>query len=79
MESTQSFVINKKINGKEITPFLNEFIKDSFYFDNFYHQTGQGKTSDAEFIVENSLYPLDIGSVFFTHATNEYTAPHQNN
>lgn len=43
MESTQSFVINKKINGKEITPFLNEFIKDSFYFDNFYHQTGQGK------------------------------------
>ncbi|MBL2468676.1 hypothetical protein ELJ42_30300, partial [Klebsiella pneumoniae] len=58
MESTQNFVINKKINGKEITPFLNEFIKDSFYFDNFYHQTGQGKTSDAEFIVENSLYPL---------------------
>ena len=53
---------------------LNEFIKDSFYFDNFYHQTGQGKTSDAEFIVENSLYPLDRGSVFFTHATNEYTA-----
>ena len=74
MESTQNFVINKKINGKEITPFLNEFIKDSFYFDNFYHQTGQGKTSDAEFIVENSLYPLDRGSVFFTHATNEYTA-----
>ncbi len=32
------------------------------------------KTSDAEFIVENSLYPLDRGSVFFTHATNEYTA-----
>ena len=63
-----------KNKWKEITPFLNEFIKDSFYFDNFYHQTGQGKTSDAEFIVENSLYPLDRGSVFFTHATNEYTA-----
>ncbi|PFK45517.1 hypothetical protein COI93_07955 [Bacillus cereus] len=74
MESTQNFVINKKINGKEITPFLNQFIKESYYFDNFYHQTGQGKTSDAEFIVENSLYPLDRGSVFFTHANNEYTA-----
>ncbi|WP_459501021.1 LTA synthase family protein [Bacillus sp. C1] len=74
MESTQNFVINKKINGEEITPFLNQFIKDSYYFDNFYHQTGQGKTSDAEFIVENSLYPLDRGSVFFTHANNEYTA-----
>lgn len=74
MESTQSFVINNKINGKEITPFLNEFIKDSYYFDNFYHQVGQGKTSDAEFLVENSLYPLGRGAVFFTHGTNEYTA-----
>jgi phosphoglycerol transferase MdoB-like AlkP superfamily enzyme len=74
MESTQSFVIGNKVNGKEITPFLNEFIKDSFYFPNFYHQTGQGKTSDAEFIIENSLYPLDRGSVFFTHYNNEFTA-----
>ncbi|CAM4113423.1 hypothetical protein BAMA_13575 [Bacillus manliponensis] len=74
MESTQNFVINQKVNGQEITPFLNDFIKESYYFDNFYHQTGQGKTSDAEFIVENSLYPLDRGSVFFTHADNEYTA-----
>lgn len=74
MESTQNFVINQKVNGQEITPFLNDFIEESYYFDNFYHQTGQGKTSDAEFIVENSLYPLDRGSVFFTHADNEYTA-----
>ncbi|MFD3446201.1 LTA synthase family protein [Microbacteriaceae bacterium 4G12] len=74
MESTQSFVLNRKVNGQEITPFLNKFMKESFYFDNFYHQTGQGKTSDAEFLIENSLYPLDRGSVFFTHADNEYTA-----
>ncbi|WP_034670667.1 LTA synthase family protein [Ectobacillus panaciterrae] len=74
MESTQSFVLNRKVNGKEITPFLNQFVKESYYFDNFYHQTGQGKTSDAEFIIENSLYPLDRGSVFFTHPNNEYTA-----
>lgn len=59
MESLQSFVINNTVNGQEITPFLNDFIKQSYYFDNFYHQTGQGKTSDAEFIIENSLYPLD--------------------
>jgi phosphoglycerol transferase MdoB-like AlkP superfamily enzyme len=74
MESTQSFVINKTINGQEITPFMNEFIKSSFYFENFYHQTGQGKTSDSEFIVENSLYPLSRGAVFFTHSGNEFTA-----
>ncbi|PLT29206.1 hypothetical protein CUU66_14695 [Peribacillus deserti] len=74
MESTQGFVINKKINGKEITPFLNDFIKESFYFDNLYHQTGQGKTSDAEFLVENSLYPLGRGAVFFTNPQNTYHA-----
>ncbi len=74
MESTQSFVINNKINGKEITPFLNDLIKDSYYFENFYHQTGQGKTSDSEFLLANSLYPMPRGAVFFTHSQNEYRA-----
>lgn len=74
MESLQSFVINNTVFGHEITPFLNDLIKDSFYFDQFYHQTGQGKTSDAEFILDNSLYPLPSGAVYFTHATNHYNA-----
>lgn len=74
MESTQNFVINNTVDGQEITPFLNDLIKDSYYFPNFYHQVGQGKTSDSEFLFENSLYPLPSGSVFFTHAQNEYNA-----
>lgn len=74
LESTQNFVINEKMNGEVITPFLNEVIKDSLYFDNFYHQTGQGKTSDSEFLLENSLYPLGRGAVFFTHSGNEYAS-----
>lgn len=74
LESVQNFVINRKVNGEEITPFLNDFIKESYYFDNFYHQTGQGKTSDSEFIVANSLYPVDRGAVFFTNPNNTYVA-----
>jgi lipoteichoic acid synthase len=74
MESTQSFVINQTVNGQEITPFLNDFIKESYYFENFYHQTGQGKTSDSEFILDNSLYPLGRGAIFFTHSRNEFSA-----
>lgn len=74
LESTQNFVINNTMNGEVITPFLNEFIKDSYYFDNFYHQTGQGKTSDSEFLLENSLYPLNRGAVFFTHSGNKFDA-----
>ncbi|MFZ3577844.1 LTA synthase family protein [Virgibacillus sp. DJP39] len=75
-ESVQNFVINNKVNGEEITPFLNSLVKDedTYYFDNFYHQTGQGKTSDSEFVMENSLYPLPSGAVFFTHGQNEYNA-----
>lgn len=72
LESMQTFTIGAKVNGKEITPFLNQYIKESYYFDHFYHQTGQGKTSDAEFIIDNSLYPLDRGAVYFTHANNEF-------
>lgn len=74
LESFESFVIGETLNGKEITPFLNELIEESYYFENFYYQTGQGKTSDAEFIVNNSLYPLGRGAVFQTHADNEYQA-----
>ncbi|WP_042145926.1 LTA synthase family protein [Paucisalibacillus sp. EB02] len=75
-ESLQSFVINNTVNGQEITPFLNSLVEDedTYYFENFYHQTEQGKTSDSEFLVENSLYPLPRGAVFYTHAQNDYHA-----
>ncbi|MGM0844257.1 MAG: LTA synthase family protein [Bacillota bacterium] len=72
LESVQTFPINNTMNGEEVTPFLNDFIEESYYFDNFYHQTQQGKTSDSEFLLDNSLYPLNRGAVFFTHASNEY-------
>lgn len=74
MESLQSFVINNDMNGHEVTPFLNSLTKDkdTYYFSNFYHQTGLGKTSDSEFLLENSLYPLGGGAVFFTHGENTF-------
>ncbi|MYL71916.1 sulfatase-like hydrolase/transferase [Halobacillus litoralis] len=76
VESFQNFLFDSEINGTETTPFLNDLkqSKDTITFENFYHQTAQGKTSDSEFIVENSLYPLGRGSVYFTHAGNEYNA-----
>ncbi|WP_373230005.1 LTA synthase family protein [Cohnella sp.] len=72
MESLQSFVIGRRIDGQEVTPYLNRLIKESYYFDNFYHQTGQGKTSDAEFTIDTSLFPLPSGAVYFSHAQNAY-------
>ncbi|KPU55636.1 LTA synthase family protein [Bacillus wiedmannii] len=74
LESLQTFLIGASVNGQEVTPFLNEFINESYYFDNFFHQTGQGKTSHSEFLIDTSLYPLNRGAVFFTHGNNDYTA-----
>lgn len=76
LESMQTFTINEKMNGQTITPFLNELTddEDTVYFPNFYHQTGLGKTSDSEFLLENSLYPLSGGAVFFTHGGNTYNS-----
>jgi lipoteichoic acid synthase len=42
------------------------------YFDNFFHQTAQGKTADAEFMVANSLYGLPQGAAFITKGLNTY-------
>ncbi|MFS0575215.1 LTA synthase family protein [Sporosarcina sp. 179-K 3D1 HS] len=76
LESLQNFVINNDMDGHVITPFLNELTQDpdTFYFNNFYHQTGLGKTSDSEFILENSLYGRNGGAVFFTNSGNKYQA-----
>ncbi|AIF43084.1 LTA synthase family protein [Virgibacillus sp. SK37] len=72
LESTQNFVINEKINGEEITPFLNELAKESYYFSNIYDQTAQGKTSDAEFMIDTGLYPLPSGSVNVRRPENHF-------
>src|SRR5690606_36291758 len=66
LESMQSFLIDYELEGEQVTPFLNSLVKNenTMYFDNFYHQTAQGKTSDAEFMLENSLFGLPQGSAF---------------
>lgn len=76
LESLQNFIINYKLHGEEVTPFLNSLTKDksTFYFDNFFHQTGQGKTADAEFMLENSLFGLPQGAAFSTKGRNTYQA-----
>lgn len=58
LESFQRFPIGQTVEGQEITPVLNELVKDSLYFTNIYQQIGQGNTSDAEFISNTSIYPL---------------------
>jgi len=72
LESFQQFLIDYKVDGREVTPNLNKFYHDqnTLSFDNFYNQVGQGKTSDAEMMQENSLYGLSTGSAMVKYGTN---------
>ena len=78
LESFQSFLIDHELDGEEVTPFLNSLVNDESenftYFENFFHQTEQGKTADAELIMDNSIYGLPQGSAFVTKGKNTYQA-----
>lgn len=72
LESIESFPIGMKIGGQEVTPFLNRMAKESLYFPNIYYQVARGNTSDAEFMLNNSLYPLHDSSVNWLYPENYY-------
>ena len=72
-ESFNDFVIGNTYNGQELTPNLNQLLKeDTFYFDHFYSTTGVGNTADAEFSVLNSLYPNDERECYRMYVDNTY-------
>jgi len=73
VESLQGFVIGNDFYGSEITPNLNALIKhDSFYFPNYYYVVGAGNTSDAEFAVNNSLYPPTDLAAYIKYTDKKY-------
>jgi phosphoglycerol transferase MdoB-like AlkP superfamily enzyme len=74
VEALQQFVINQKIEGQEITPNLNKWIKKSAYFNNFFYQISSGGTSDAEFMTNNSLYPSASGAAYYMYSGNEFNS-----
>ncbi|WP_141506165.1 LTA synthase family protein [Paenibacillus luteus] len=72
LEAFQNFMIHRSIGGQEITPNLNNLIEKSAYFSQFYHQTAQGRTSDADFTANCSMQPVANGSVFIQYSPNEF-------
>lgn len=71
LESIQEFVINKEINGKEITPNLNQFINENIEISNMFMQS-YSSTADSEFSTVTSLYPMENGMSYSRYYTNTY-------
>lgn len=77
LESFQQFLIDYKVDGQEVTPNLNKIYHENntLSFDNFYNQVGQGKTADAELMLETSLFGLSEGAAMVTAgSTNTWQA-----
>nr|WP_213087394.1 LTA synthase family protein [Streptococcus pacificus] len=84
LESFQQFLIDYKLNVDdkeyEVTPFINSLYhsNQTFSFANFFHQVKAGKTSDAETLMETSLFGLNQGSFFVQYGgdNTQQAAPH---
>ena len=77
VESLENFVINQKVNGQEITPTLNKLLSNSLYFDNIYEQNNSGTSSDADLMVNTSIFPLRNYSTFPTYPWTKYNSLQQ--
>lgn len=72
LESFQQFLIDFKWDNQEVTPNINKIYhaNNTLSFDNFFNQVGQGKTADAELMLENSLFGLPEGAAMVTDGTS---------
>ena len=71
LESIQEFVVDKKINGKEITPNLNKFLRENIEFSNM-HMQSYSSTADSEHSTITSIYPMENGMSFSKYFANNY-------
>lgn len=72
MESMQSFLMNLKFNGEEVTPNLNKLANEGMHFTNFYPEVSTGTSSDTEFTLLTGLMPASSGTVFVSYYDRNY-------
>ncbi len=74
VESLENFVLNRKVYGQEITPNLNRLMKNSIFLNHVEEQVNMGTSSDSDFMVNTSIYPVRRGSTFFRYPDNYYNS-----
>ncbi|MFN8609185.1 MAG: LTA synthase family protein [Vulcanimicrobiota bacterium] len=71
LESFEWFVFNLRVYGQPVTPFLNELAQES-WVGGLQDQSGQGRSSDGEFILNNSLLPPGQRPLVYAYPSNDY-------
>ncbi len=74
IESLGGFVINQKINNKEITPNLNKLAKNSRFFPNDRFLIAAGHTSDTDFVSNSSYFPLPDAATFVRYGQDNFSS-----
>jgi phosphoglycerol transferase MdoB-like AlkP superfamily enzyme len=75
IEAMQQWVIDARVRGTEITPFLNRLRRErALYFSGVWDQTSISPTADAEFLTLNSLHPFPDAAVVFRFSGNDFVA-----
>lgn len=73
-ESLESWVLEKKVDGKEITPYLNRLLKEksTLYAPNVLTQVKGGRSIDAQLMICSGLLPLMSGTYSSLYYDNTF-------
>ncbi len=73
-ESLESWVLEKKVDGKEITPCLNRLLKEksTLYAPNVLTQVKGGRSIDAQLMICSGLLPLMSGTYSSLYYDNTF-------
>lgn len=74
VESLASWPINLIVGGREVTPCLNKIVSEDLvsYFPYVVPQTKDGRSSDAQLILNTGLLPMQSGATACFYSNNKY-------
>ncbi len=73
-ESFESWLLEREVEGQELTPYLNALLKDSttLYAPNVLTQVKGGRSIDAQLLLCAGLLPVNSGTYSSQYPNNEY-------
>lgn len=73
-ESLESWVIDREVDGKQITPVINSLLKDptTFYAPNVLTQVGSGRSIDCQLLLNAGMMPMESSVYSMKYPDNRY-------